>query len=851
MSHHRPPHTTDPTSTTRRRFVSALALGAAASHRLLAQQPQENAPQADAPGPDHLLWYQAPATQWVDALPIGNGRLGAMVFGGVGTERFQLNEDTLWSGAPKEWNNPGAREALKELRDVMLAPDKDTDTPGERYHRADHIAQRMQGPYNQSYQPLGDLILQFPHSQAGSSYRRELDLDSATSRVRYQLDDCVYEREAFISAPAQVLVIRLTASKPGQLEFKASLASLLHARFDHPDEGWLRMLGKAPAHVDPNYKNSSNPVIYEDADGLGMRFEALLHIDVDQGEVKSSEREILVTGAQTATLILSAATGYRGYQNMPDRSEDEIDDHCHDLSAAAIGQSYDELRAKHLEDHRALYRRVLLDLGAPLSDRPTDQRRQSFADQPDASFLALYFNYGRYLLITSSRPGTQPANLQGIWNAEIRPPWSANWTANINIQMNYWHAETCNLSECHEPLFDLVEDLSHTGAQTARVNYGLKGWVTHHNVDLWRQSAPVGEGSGGPTWANFAMSGPWFCQHLWEHYLFTGDDEFLSKRIWPILRGCSEFCLGWLVERADGKLTTCPSYSTENSFLAEDGHSANTSAGCTMDLALIRELFNNTIRAAEILGVESGFASNLSEALQRLPDYQIGSRGQLQEWAVDFKEPEPGHRHMSHLYPVYPGWQFGTPETQPLLRAAQRSLELRLKAGGAYTGWSRAWAIGLWARFRNGEKAHESLAALMQHSTGNNLFDTHPAGNSSIFQIDGNFGATAAIAEMLLQSQNQEIAFLPALPKRWWQDGKISGLRARGAVEVALEWQSGRATRALLQPQRNGNHRLRAPQDQSIVSVKRGGDALPLDFLPDGAVGVALEADNDYEVTFS
>jgi alpha-L-fucosidase 2 len=448
------------------------------------------------------------------------------------------------------------------------------------------------------------------------------------------------------------------------------------------------------------------------------------------------------------------------------------------------------------------------------------------AANPDPSLLALYFNLGRYLLIASSRPGSQPANLQGMWNAKLRPPWSSNWTSNINVQMNYWHAETTNLSECHLPLIDMVTALSKNGAVTADVNYGARGWVSHHNIDLWRQSAPVGMGMKftDPTWANFAMSGPWLCQHLWEHYLFTGDKEYLRETAYPVMKGSAEFCDSWLVENEKGVLTTCPSFSTENSFFAPDGGSASASAGCTLDVALIREVFTNVASAAKELGSDQVFAASLMSKLPKLQPYQIGGYGQLQEWSVDFEENQPGQRHMSNLYPVYPGAEI-TSRTHPeLWAAARKSLERRLDNGGAYTGWSRAWAIGLFARLLDGDRAWDSMTLLIQHSTSPNLFDSHPDGNGSIFQIDGNFGTTAAIAEMLLQSHDKEISLLPALPTAW-REGSVQGLRARGGVEVGLGWSQGQLVSAELFALREGSHRLRVPPGRKLAKVLNASEA--------------------------
>jgi len=790
---------------TRRQFVAGVSAAALAS-KGWAQARPSNA----------MLWYRQPAETWTDALPIGNGRLGAMVFGGVESERLQLNEDTLWSGAPREWNNPGAKPHLAEVRRLVLEQ--------EDYVGADRECRQMQGPYNESYLPLANLHIQMEHAAGAQNYRRELDLDTAISRVSYRVGRAEYLREAFASAPDQVIVVRLTTSDPAGMKLALSIDSPVQSTSEARAGGILRLTGKAPAHVEPNYVQSANPVVYDDAEGKGMRFEATISAAAEGGSVRPDGNVLRIEGARVVTLLIAGITGYLGFDRAPTGSAAAIAAVCKSRLDDAHAKDYAALRAAHVADHRRLFQRVSLKLPKlALTDAPTDERLRAFAERPDPDLVALYFQYGRYLLIASSRPGSQPANLQGIWNEQVRPPWSSNWTANINVQMNYWLAETCNLNECHEPLFHLIEGLAKTGARTAEVNYGCRGWVSHHNVDLWRQSAPVGDfGKGSPTWANWSMSGPWLCAHLWEHYAFMDDTTFLRERAYPLMKSAAEFCLDWLVERKDGRLTTCPSESTENNFTAPDGRTAETSDGCTMDMALISELFGNCMEAARLLRMDAEFAAKLKAARARLIPYQIGKYSQLQEWSKDFVEKTPGQRHMSHMYPLFPGSEFTSRRNREFWQAARVSLERRLAAGGAYTGWSRAWAINFWARLLDGEKAYESVAMLLQHSTGPNLFDTHPSGNSSIFQIDGNFGGTAAIAEMLLQSHDGGIDFLPALPKAW-PDGRVTGLRARGGVVVDLQWAEGKATDARLHVGRAGDLLLRTATGTRIQQVRGPG----------------------------
>lgn len=765
------------------------------------------------------LWYNTPAKAWTQALPLGNGRLGAMVFGKVSDELIQLNEATLWSGGPVDNNvNPDAAKYLPQVRAALF---------NENYHQADSLLRKMQGVYSQSYLPMADLHLRQQIEEGTvSDYYRDLNLADAAANTRFTSNGVQYTREMFISAPDQVIVYHLKASRKGQLNFTLSANSQL--RYQNSINGKdLVLKGKAPSQVDPSYVDyNKEPIKYEEAGSCkGMRFELRLRAISVDGTIKTDTSGITVKNATDVIVIVSGATSFNGYDKCPDKEGLNEDKIAAEQLAKAAARKLNDLYARHLTDYKRFFNRVSLSLsGSEGEALPTDERlRQYTAGKDDPSLESLYFQYGRYLLISSSRTKGAPANLQGIWNKELRAPWSSNYTININTQMNYWPAEECNLMEMQQPLYDLLMELAVTGRRTAQHFYNINGWVAHHNTDIWAISNPVGDiGKGDPNWANWMMGGNWLCQFLWQHYEYSGSKKFLSDTAFPIMKAAAQFSLGWLVPDKEGRLVTAPATSPENIFITDKGEHGAVSVASTMDLSIIHDLFTNTIAAAGVLGKDAVFADSLKQALAKLYPLQVGKKGNLQEWYKDWEDEDPQHRHISHLFGLFPGNQISPITTPELAAACKKSLEIR---GDGGTGWSKAWKINTWARLLDGNHAHKLLKELLTftgdgaangHNAGGtyaNLFCAHPP-----FQIDGNFGGTSGIVQMLLQSQTGTLHLLPALPDVW-NRGTVKGLLAQGGYTVDMDWKEGMLTSVTIHATKNGTCMLRVPQ-----RIKAGGN---------------------------
>ncbi|KAF0902770.1 hypothetical protein E2562_019101 [Oryza meyeriana var. granulata] len=795
--------------------------------------------------------FASPARYFTDAAPIGNGSLGGLVWGGVASEKLQLNHDTLWTGGPGNYTNPKAPAVLSKVRDLVNRG---------QYAEATAVAYDLSGDQTQVYQPLGDIDLSFDKHVEYTNYKRNLDLRTATVNVTYTVGEIVHSREHFSSNPHQVIMTKISADKPGNVSFTVSLTTPLNHQIHVTNANEIIMEGYCPGERPTEYGNASDHPI-------GIKFSAVLYLQMSgaNGTVEIlNDKMLKLVGADSAVLLLAAATSFEGPFINP--SESKLDPTTSALTTLSVARnmSYSQLKAYHVDDYQNLFQRVSLQLSRDTSDalgensfvslpenssqetsvsecavwmvessrfqglnnsgKPTVDRIVSFREDEDPSLVELLFQFGRYLLISCSRPGTQISNLQGIWNNDTSPPWDAAPHPNINLQMNYWPALPCNLSECQEPLFDFIGSLSVNGAKTAKINYEASGWVSHQVTDLWAKTSPD---AGDPVWALWPMGGPWLATHLWVHYSYTMDKHFLEKTAYPLLEGSASFLLDWLIKGNEEYLETNPSTSPEHYFIAPDGRKACVSYSTTMDMSIIREVFSAVLVSSDILGKsDTDVVQRIKKAIPRLPPIKVAKDGTIMEWAQDFQDPEVHHRHVSHLFGLYPGHTMSLEKTPDLCKAVANSL---YKRGDEGPGWSTSWKMALWAHLHNSEHAYKMILQLItlvdpKHEVEkegglySNLFTAHPP-----FQIDANFGFPAALSEMLVQSTGSDLYLLPALPRDKWPQGCVTGLKARGGVTINISWKEGSLHEALLWSSSSQN---------SLMKLHYGGQVATISVSP-------------------
>lgn len=737
------------------------------------------------------LWYKSSAKTFSEALPVGNGSLGAVIYGGVPQENILLNLDTFWSGSKRKKEKAIPEELLAQVKSLVFE---------KQYGKAQKlIEENLLGGYNESYMPVGSLCYMFENIDQGNvtEYRRSLDLTQAVAATSFRNKNNRISSELFISYPDHLLVSKISAEDQSALDLTVWLDSLLPHQVEIIHGNTILLSETAPTHVEPNYIKSSEPIIYE-KNQFGMRCICQVRVETEGGKLTARKGGISISGATTVYFYLTIVDGYRGYFKELENEEEVMREKCDSILNICRKYNYEDIKQRHLEDYRQLFGRVSFQLNDNHDDSSTSDRLRNLKEgREDRGLYCLYFQYSRYLMIASSRKGTQPANLQGIWSDSIRPVWSSNWTININTEMNYWMIGSCNLLECHEPLMRMVGELSAAGEETARNQYYCRGWAANHNVDLWRQTAAVG---GLAKYAYWPMGGVWLSIQIYDYYRYTKDFSFLKQEAFPVMTGAARFCADWLMAGEDGFYHTAPSTSPENTFLDKEGNECGVSYSSTMDISLIRELFQNVMEAYEILGLKDDLYIEIKKKAAKLPPYKVGEDGRLLEWVEEYKEKDAGHRHFSPLVGFHPGRTINKRDSKELVAACKKFIEYKINNGGGHIGWSCAWLVNFYARLENGEMAYFYLRHLLQHSTYDNLFDLHPPlgendGEKEVFQIDGNFGSAAGVAAMFLQSYLDKIELLPALPAEW-TEGSMEGLLAENGFVVSVYWSNGILTKA-------------------------------------------------------